>query len=175
MLGSKNALRKKSVRLPFFIASDHAGFSLKTRLQNSIDLSAWNREWVDLGPATTDSVDYPHYGQKLSRQVLATFSREQLLTPCGVLICGSGVGVSISANRFAGIRAVLAWNEEVAALSRQHNAANLLCMGERLIAPELAEKILTKWLSTEFEGGRHERRVLGIEDISSNPLPPKKG
>lgn len=147
-----------------WIASDHAGFNLKQELLKDKSI-----EWIDLGPQGVDSVDYPLYADKLCQKVLAETSDKERLGPCGVLICGSGVGVSISANRFKGIRAVLALREDVAVLSRQHNASNVLCFGERLIPAPEAKKILQAWLRTDFEGGRHERRVNQIDTLGSEP------
>lgn len=147
--------------MKLFIASDHAGFELKAQLMKlgaSVGVT-----WEDLGPTTAESTDYPVYAQKLAEAVLHNKTREELLEPCGVLICGSGVGVSIAANRFEGIRAVLTLDAETAVLSRQHNASNVLCLGARLIQPEVGLEILRAWLKTPFEGGRHERRVQLIE------------
>ncbi len=157
-----------NVKSPLFIASDHAGFELKTHLLKNLELNSIsgfsNREWVDLGPSNKDSVDYPHYAKLLCTKVLETFKRDDLLEPCGILICGSGVGVSIAANRFARIRAALCWSEQVAELSRQHNAANILCLSERLISQDVAAKIACAWLQAKFEGGRHGRRVEFIDE-----------
>ncbi|HVJ65856.1 MAG TPA: ribose 5-phosphate isomerase B [Bdellovibrionota bacterium] len=157
-----------SVNAPLFIASDHGGFELKSRLLKELDLGLYQRHWVDLGPANKDSVDYPHYAKLLCDQVLETFERDDLLEPCGILICGSGVGVSIAANRFARIRAALCWSEQVAQLSRQHNASNVLCLGERIMDTKLGLAITRAWLSTKFEGGRHGRRVEQIDADSEN-------
>ncbi len=143
-----------------YIASDHAGFPLKKHfVENLKKVSSLSIEWIDLGPADTSSVDYPSYAAKLCEQVLKTNSEEQLKEPCGVLICGSGVGVSMMANRFKKIRAVLAEAPELAAMSREHNASNVLCLGARRVSNEKAADILQQWLVTKFEGGRHERRI----------------
>lgn len=144
---------------PLFIASDHAGYALKSHLLTSIDLAKYHRKWKDLGPINTDSVDYPVYAKTLCKEVIKTFDRKALLEPCGILICGSGVGVSIAANRFPKIRAALCWSQSVAQLSRNHNASNVLCLSERLIDKVEAEKIVLAWLDAKFEGGRHERRI----------------
>jgi ribose 5-phosphate isomerase B len=145
--------------MKLWIAADHGAFELKDFLKKKFP----KIEWMDLGTHSSESVDYPDYAQKLCAEILKSRHGKELLEPCGVLLCGSGVGVSIAANRHEGIRAVLAWNNEVAELSRQHNAANVLCMGGRLIAPDLASTILETWLKTPFQGGRHERRIEKIE------------
>ena len=152
--------------MKLFIAADHAGFELKQELIARFreGPNGERIEWVDLGPSDASSVDYPAYGQKLARHVLESTDAAARLGPCGVLICGSGVGISIAANRFKGIRAVLAASPEVAVLSRQHNASNVLCLGARLTPQETAESILRAWLATAFEGGRHERRVSLLDD-----------
>lgn len=147
-----------------WIASDHAGFALKEELKKTNKLAGQNIEWKDLGPTDETSTDYPLHAQKLTREIKAHKVGAELLEPCGVLICGSGVGVSIAANRVKGIRAVLAASEEVAKLSRQHNASNVLCLGSRLTASDLAKEILKTWLATPFEGGRHEKRVQLIDE-----------
>ena len=139
-----------------FIASDHAAFDLKKSLVENKNLGV---EWVDLGTGSTDSVQYPDYAQDLCRKILKETSQEALLSPCGVLLCGSGVGMSMSANRFKGIRAALAESVEVAELSRQHNASNVLCMGARIVDEATALNIFRKWLATPFEGGRHLTRI----------------
>lgn len=143
--------------MKLFIASDHAGVELKTRLIEAG--KSRGIEWVDLGPATTDSVDYPDYAHDLCKRILAEKKGDELSQPCGVLICGSGVGMSIAANRHKGIRAVLALRKDVAVLSRQHNAANVLCLGARLMNESTAFEILNAWVGTSFEGGRHQNRV----------------
>lgn len=139
-----------------FIASDHAGFELKSflvqQLKNKFSV-------VDLGAESTDSVDYPVYAQSLSKSVLDDQNS------IGILMCGSGIGMSISANRFKGIRAALVWNEEIAKLSRQHNNSNVLVLPARFMTKEEALKIVLSWIQTEFEGGRHEKRVLKIETL----------
>ena len=148
-----------------YIASDHAGVQLKTFLQENVlrllSQSGQKIEWVDLGPITEESVDYPDYAHKLSHEVLK--SGVPLTEPCGVLICGSGIGVSMSANKHEGIRAALVWTPELAKLSRAHNAANVLCLPARFLSTEDAKLILEAWLETEFEGGRHEKRVDKID------------
>ena len=113
-------------------------------------------EWQDLGAHSTDSVDYPDYAKQLCAQLKN--SNESF----GVLICGSGQGMAIAANRHPHIRAALCWSEEVAKLSRAHNNANVLCLGSRLITIEVAQQILKVFLTTQYEGGRHDQRVAKL-------------
>ena len=131
------------------IASDHAGFKLKSKIKaHFADI-----DWLDLGTDNEDSVDYPDFGQALARAITNNEAET------GVLICGSGIGISIAANRFAAVRAALCTSEEMAMLSRQHNNANVIVLGERIIDEATALKAIETFFKTEFEGGRHERRV----------------
>jgi len=129
--------------------SDHAGFTLKNILKEHL---AGRFEILDVGAHSLESCDYPVMAGRLAAEVLG---RKAL----GILICGSGIGVSITANRFEGIRAALCANEYMARMSRLHNDANVLCLGERIIGVDLAKAIADAFLGTEFEGGRHQRRV----------------
>jgi ribose 5-phosphate isomerase B len=140
-----------------YIASDHAGFALKESLKTSA--KSLGVEFEDLGTHSTDSVHYPDFAAKLCNAVLATKRGTELLECCGVLICGSGVGISIAANRFKKIRAVNAMTAEQARLSREHNASNILALGARLVNNETAQEILKAWLHGKFEGGRHLTRI----------------
>lgn len=133
------------------IASDHAGFPLKEYLKKNF--KAEPVEWVDLGTYSGDSVDYPDYGKKIA-DAIASGEVEQ-----GVAICGSGIGISIACNRNPKIRAALCTNSTMARLTRLHNNANIVCLGERLTGTEVALDILKVFLETEFEGGRHAGRV----------------
>lgn len=137
------------------IGSDHAGFKLKNDL--IVELLELGYEVQDFGPDDSNSVDYPDYAHPVANSVVE--GENQL----GILICGSGIGVSISANRHKGVRAALCWDEEIATLSRQHNNANVLCLPARFLSKAKAIKITTAFLNTEFEGGRHERRIEKIE------------
>jgi ribose 5-phosphate isomerase B len=132
------------------IASDHAGFELKTELIKSFTS---NFEFIDLGPSSQESVDYNDYAKKLCEALLSGKG------DMGLLICGSGQGMVIQANRFKGIRAALCWSVESARLSRSHNNANVLCLAARLIDSPLNKEIAKTWLSTDFEGGRHLKRT----------------
>ena len=133
------------------IGSDHAGFESKERAKS--DLLALGVEVVDKGTHSLESVDYPDFGAAVARAV-ASGEVER-----GVLICGSGIGVSIAANKIPGARAALCWNEETTRLAREHNDANVLCFGARFINPEQAARMVRVFLETEFAGERHTRRV----------------
>ena len=138
------------------IASDHAGFLLKKILIEKLrDVF----EFEDLGTKGTDSVDYPDYAHKLSEKVSANISAQ------GVLICGSGIGMSMVANRYKNIRAALCTNEKMAKLSKQHNNANVLVLGSRLISEEEAIKCLMMFFNTNFEGDRHQARLDKFNDV----------
>jgi ribose 5-phosphate isomerase B len=136
------------------IGGDHAGFEYKGKLIQK--LTSLGYEVKDFGPFSIDSVDYPDYVHPLSAAV------ENGEFDQGIVICGSGNGVAITANKHQGIRAALCWNEDLAALSRQHNNANVLAIPARFITYELAEKLAEIFLSTSFEGGRHQNRVNKI-------------
>ncbi|HEY5653196.1 MAG TPA: ribose 5-phosphate isomerase B [Pontiella sp.] len=141
------------------IGSDHGGFTLKTRLV--VILKNKGITVKDLGCDSTDAVDYPDYAAAVSDEVSnATVDQ-------GIIICTSGTGVSITANKFPRVRAALCMNAEMATMSRQHNNANVLCLSEKFCTEQDAEEILNAWLSAEFEGGRHERRVSKIKDYAS--------
>jgi len=103
-------------------------------------------------------VDYPDFAKELSRKVLE-LGHDETFKPCGVLVCGSGVGMSIGANRFKGIRAALCFDADIAKLSREHNASNVLCLGSRLLEESKAIEIFKTWVETSFEGGRHQKRI----------------
>jgi ribose 5-phosphate isomerase B len=139
------------------LAADHAGYALKTELVTHLADLGWAPE--DLGTDSPDSVDYPDYAARLSEAVAAGRA------PVGVLICGAGIGMSIAANRFPRVRAANCLTEEMAALAREHNDANVLCLGSRLLQPTQAKKILWTFLETSFGGGRHQRRVEKIERV----------
>jgi ribose 5-phosphate isomerase B len=133
------------------IASDHAGFELKELLKK--DLAKLGYAVEDFGTKDTQSVDYPDYAHALAEAIEKTPGSR------GVLICGSGIGMSIAANRHKGVRAALVQSAEAAKLSRQHNDANVLCLGARLVSAEAAQDCVKQFLATEFEGGRHAKRV----------------
>lgn len=139
------------------IASDHAGFELKEKIKNF--LKELGHEYEDFGTDSEESVDYPDYALKVAECV----ARKEC--DRGILICGSGIGMSMSANKVPGIRAALCCNTEMAKLSREHNDANVLTMGARLIDEDTAKEIVRVWLETEFLGERHLRRVNKMKDI----------
>lgn len=145
-------------KAPIFIGSDHAGFALKTAVLEY--LKAEGRDVTDLGTHSAESCDYPQPAQAVCKAVL-----EQ--NGIGILICGTGIGMSISANRFKGIRAALCTHEFHARATRQHNNANVICMGERVTAPGLAVELVKVFLKTAFEGGRHERRIELIDKFNN--------
>ena len=145
-----------------FIASDHAGIELKQALQ----LKLGDLPWEDLGPYTDDRVDYPDYAAELSKKVVSTSKRGPTM---GILICGSGIGMSISANKVQGIRAALVENPVAARLSREHNDANVLCLGARFLAHDYAAEIVENWVSTPFShDSRHRTRIQKIQKIEKN-------
>ena len=133
------------------IGGDHAGFEYKSKLIEKLHFLGY--EVKDFGPFSMDSVDYPDYVHPLSSAI------ESGEAELGIVICGSGNGVAITANKHQGIRAALCWNEDLAALARQHNNANVLAIPARFISYELTEKLAQIFLTTEFEGGRHQNRV----------------
>ena len=136
------------------IASDHAGVSLKAVLR--ADLETAGREVIDLGPSGEESVDYPDYAQALANAI------ESGRADRGVLICGSGIGMSIAVNRCRAVRGALCHDEEAARLARAHNDANVLAMGARRVSEETARRCLQAFLDTDFEGGRHSARVAKL-------------
>jgi ribose 5-phosphate isomerase B len=133
------------------IGSDHAGYEAKEHAKQT--LASLGAEVVDEGTQGSASVDYPDFGAAVGRAV-ASGEVER-----GVLICGSGIGISIAANKIAGVRAAVCWNEETARLARQHNDANIICLGARFIEPDLAARMIRVFMETEFDGGRHQQRV----------------
>ena len=142
------------------LASDHAGYAEKERLKPVLaDLGI---EFDDLGTVSEESVDYPDYARKVAEQV-AQGKVEQ-----GVLVCGSGTGMAITANKVPGVRAAVAWSEEIARLARQHNDANVLAIGARTTPEGDIPAIVRTWFSTAFEGGRHAARVEKISEVERN-------
>src|SRR6476659_8708907 len=139
------------------IASDHAGYEEKERLKPLLD--ELGIQYEDLGTFSTDSVDYPDYALKVGEEV-ASGHVEQ-----GLLVCGSGTGMAIAANKVPGVRAAVAWNEEIARLAREHNDANVLSLAARFTPFEENEKIIRAWFGASFEAGRHQRRVDKISEI----------
>ena len=133
------------------LSADHAGFELKDQLADW--LRADGHEVIDLGTNSADSVDYPDFGARLGRAVASGDADR------GIAICGSGIGISIAANRNPGCRCAMVGEPLSAALARMHNDANAIALGARLIGPDMAKACVTAFLTTDFEGGRHQRRV----------------
>jgi len=149
-----------TMREKILIASDHAGFELKEKLETA--LRALGFEVEDLGTDSTDSTDYADYAHPLAQRVSEGEVKR------GVLLCGTGLGMSYTANRHPNVRAAVAWNPEIAKLAREHNDANILVVPARFVSEEIGVDILKTWLDTPFEGGRHARRVEKIEQKDTN-------
>ena len=139
------------------IGSDHGGFRLKEEIKNF--LTEMGIEYRDFGTYSTESVDYPDISRNVATAVAAGECQR------GIIICGTGIGVSIAANKIKGIRAALCHDVFSAQMSREHNDANILTLGERVIGPGLAKAIVEKWVTTEFAGGRHGKRVCMISAL----------
>ncbi|MEO7674126.1 MAG: ribose 5-phosphate isomerase B [Pyrinomonadaceae bacterium] len=144
------------------LAADHAGFEEKEKLKATLD--DIGVQYDDMGTFSPDSVDYPDYARKVAEAV-SRGEYEQ-----GLLVCGSGTGMAIAANKVPGVRAAVAWNEEIARLARQHNNANVLTLAARYTPDDELKKIVKAWFDADFEGGRHERRVEKITEIEKDDL-----
>ncbi len=141
--------------MKFFIATDHAGVAIKHDV--ILMLKDKGHEIIDLGPFSDERVDYPDFAHLVSREVLTHEGTQ------GILICGSGIGMSLAANRHTGIRAALCHDAYTAQMARAHNDANILCFGQRIVGLGVIESMLDAWCKTPFEGGRHGCRVAKIE------------
>ena len=141
------------------LANDHAGTSLKNEIKKNLENKGYSV--INLGCDTEESVDYPDFAHPLAEKI----SNNQNLK--GIIICGSGIGVSMSANKHKGVRSALCWNKETAKLSRSHNNANVLSLPARFLAKKEAIEMVEIFLNTDFEGGRHERRVDKINKKNS--------
>jgi len=139
------------------IASDHRGYHLKEKVISL--LKAKGHEVIDEGPHSDESVDYPDFAALVAKKVSAGEVAR------GILICGTGIGMAISANKFPGVRAAACIDEVTAELSRRHNDLNVLCLSGDLLSSRITERLVEVWLATEFEGGRHERRVEKIHQL----------
>lgn len=139
------------------IGADHAGFEVKEQIKKQLE--EMNLEVEDLGTNSLDSVDYPDYGAAVGREVASGKADE------GIIVCGSGIGIAIAANKVHGVRAAQAWNEETARLARQHNDANVLSIGARVTPEAEIPKIVQAWFDAKFEGGRHAGRVAKISKL----------
>ena len=140
------------------LGSDHGGFSYKEKIKTLLD--SIGMEHRDFGSFDPGPSDYPEFAAAVARAVSGGDCEK------GILVCGSGIGVDIVANKFEGIRSALCLSVEMAVLSRQHNDANILSLGERITSWETVEQMVRAWLSTSFEGGRHKRRVDKIHDVT---------
>ena len=149
-----DSINLKTLFKKICIASDHAGFTLKENIKNFF--ADKNIRIVDLGPITSDSVDYPDYAKKVAYRIRLKKS------DAGILVCGSGTGMSISANKIKGIRAAVCYNNASTRLSRLHNNANIAAIGSRLTKKSDAIRLVKLFLNTKFEGGRHLRRIKKI-------------
>jgi len=138
------------------IASDHAGFALKKHLVAYLLKNG--HTVIDLGPRNRKSVHYPRFGKKLAEAV------DRGEVPLGILICGTGIGMSITANRYRGVRAALCHDAYTARMAKAHNNANVLVMGDRVLGLGVAEDVVDTWLNTKFEGGRHQQRLDMIDE-----------
>jgi len=141
--------------MKILIGNDHAGYSLKLSIIKNLEDKY---EFFDKGSYSNESVDYPDYASIIAKEIQSEKG------DLGILICGTGNGVCMTANKFKGIRAVICWNEEIAKLAKQHNNANIICMPSRFIKVEEAIKIIESFILEKFEGGRHERRIKKINE-----------
>ena len=141
------------------IGADHAGYEVKEQIKKQLE--EMNLEVEDLGTNSTESVDYPDFGAAVGREVASGKADE------GIIVCGSGIGIAIAANKIHGVRAAQAWNEETARLAREHNNANVLSIGARVLPVEEIPKIVKAWFDAKFAGGRHESRVEKISKLES--------
>lgn len=144
-------------QLPLAIGSDHAGFEYKENIKKILSDAGW--QVADKGTYSADSTDYPDYAHPVAEMVATGKAA------AGILICGSGNGVCMTANKHRGIHAALCWQDELASLARQHNNANIICVPARFVSEDVARQMVETFLTTPFEGGRHERRVEKM-DIS---------
>lgn len=142
------------------IASDHRGYHLKERVMSL--LKSRGHEVLDEGPASDAAVDYPDFAALVAKKVSSGEVER------GVLICGTGIGMAISANKFPGVRAAACADEVTAELSRRHNDLNVLCLSGDLLSANSTERVVIKWIDTEFEGGRHQRRVEKIRHLEQH-------
>ncbi|MCL4113295.1 UNVERIFIED_CONTAM: hypothetical protein GTU68_007625 [Idotea baltica] len=141
------------------VASDHRGFQVKQKIMSL--LQGLDQTSVDYGPASEDSVDYPDYAAAVAHGIAKGD------VDCGILVCGTGLGMSIAANKFHGIRAALCHDDLTARMSRLHNDANVLCLSADLLSEQLIDRMVEIWVTTEFEGGRHARRLDRIRELES--------
>jgi ribose 5-phosphate isomerase B len=139
------------------LAADHAGYEEKEKIKATLD--ELGVAYDDLGTDSCDSVDYPDYARKVAEAVSNGVVEQ------GLLVCGSGTGMAIAANKVRGVRAAVAWNEDIARLAREHNDANILSIPARFMSPDDASKVVRAWFAADFEGGRHAKRVDKITEL----------
>jgi len=150
------------------VASDHRGFNVKDKILSQV--TQLHHEAQDFGPSSADICDYPDFGAKAAKAV------SDGLVERAILICGSGIGMCIVANKFKGVRAALCHDDLTAEMSRRHNDANILCLSADLLGDRLASRMVELWLATPFEGGRHARRIAKIADYERQAdTPPESG
>lgn len=135
-----------------YVGSDHAGYAFKVSLVERLKKQLPQYQWIDLGCHNEDSCDYPEFAEKVAHAVASKGGK-------GLLICGSGIGVAIAANKVPGIRAATVWDSQSASLSKEHNNTNIIALGARLISQDIAASAVEAWLRTEFAGGRHQKRI----------------
>jgi ribose 5-phosphate isomerase B len=135
-----------------YVGSDHAGYAFKVALIKELKLKFPDLNFLDLGCHSEASCDYPEFSEKVAVEVVAHSAR-------GMMICGSGIGVAIAANKIPGVRAAAIWDSLSATLSKEHNNTNIICLGARLVNLETAIEACSSWLKTEFSGGRHQKRI----------------
>jgi ribose 5-phosphate isomerase B len=145
---------KKILFSKICIASDHAGYDMKEKIKDFLLVK--DIPVIDLGPFTDASVDYPDYAKRVAKRIVLKKS------DVGILVCGSGTGMAITANKFKGIRAAQCYNKFVTILSRQHNNANIICLGSRILKSKETFSLINYFLSTKFEAGRHQKRINKI-------------
>ena len=143
--------------LKIALAADHAGYDEKEKIKATLD--SLGIEYVDMGTASTDSVDYPDYAAKVGHAVAAGEFEQ------GLLVCGSGTGMAIAANKIKGVRAAVAWSPDIARLAREHNDANVLALPARFMSDQDAGEVIKAWFAASFEGGRHAKRVEKITEL----------
>jgi ribose 5-phosphate isomerase B len=154
-------VKLKSFQMRIAIAADHAGFVLKEKLRQT--LASEGHEVTDFGPASAESCDYPDYAQPVAREVAAGRADR------GILVCSTGIGMAMAANKIAGVRAAPAVSEDEVRLTREHNDANVLTLGARYVDEEQANNLTRIFLHTDFAGGRHARRVAKIAQLEQAP------
>ena len=146
--------------MKIFLGSDHGGFKIKELIKNHLKSKGY--EIVDLGTNSTDSCDYPLFGIKVGESVVTNKDSK------GIIVCSTGVGISIAANKVKGVRCALCWKKQIAEMCRRHNNANILALPGLHLEDKEALEIVNTWLNTDFEGERHERRVNIINDYDEN-------